>query len=84
MFAWHWQLLNNSLLLNNHAQFQNIHGEEMSPFKNVTTQYVQVMLNLCLTIYIYIYCPLLNENSLKKRVYLLLFIYFKECMSGYQ
>ena len=31
MFTWHWQLLNTSLLLNNQAQFQNKHGEEMSP-----------------------------------------------------
>ena len=41
----HWQLLNNSLLLNNHARFQNIHGEEMSSIKNVMAQYIQVMLN---------------------------------------
>ena len=34
-----------------HAQFQNIHGEEMPPIKKVMTQYVQVMLNLCLTVY---------------------------------
>ena len=51
MFTWYWHLLNTSLLLNNHAQFQNIHGEEMSPIKTVMTQYVQVMLNLCLTVY---------------------------------
>ena len=51
MFTWHWQLFNTSLLLNNHAKFQNIHGEEMSPIKKVMTQYVQVMLNLCLTVY---------------------------------
>ena len=52
MFTWHWQLLNISLLLNNHAQFQNMHGEEMSHVKKVMTKYVQVMLNLCLTVYI--------------------------------
>ena len=51
MFTWHWQLLNTFVLLNNHAQFQNIHVEEMSPIKTVMTQYVQVMLNLCLTVY---------------------------------
>ena len=51
MFTWHWPLLNTSLLLNNHVQFQNKHGEEMSPIKKVMTQYVQVMLNLCLTVY---------------------------------
>ena len=52
MFKWHWQLLNTSLLLNNHAQFQNIRGEEMSHFKQVMTHYVQVLLNLCLTVYV--------------------------------
>ena len=51
MFTWHWQLLNTRLLLNNHAQFQNKHGEEMSSIKKVMAQYVQVMLNLCLTVY---------------------------------
>ena len=50
-FTWHCRLLNISLLLNNHAQFQNIHGKEMTPVKKVMTQYVQVMLNLCLTVY---------------------------------
>ena len=50
-FTWHWRLLNTSLLLNYQAQFQNIHGEEMTPIKKVMTQYVQVMLNLCLTVY---------------------------------
>ena len=35
----------------NHAQFQNIHGEEMSSIKKVMTQHVQMMLNLCLTVY---------------------------------
>ena len=54
MFTWHWQLLSTSLLLNNHARFQNINGEEMSSIKIVMTQYVQVMLNLCLTVYIYV------------------------------
>ena len=50
-FTWHWRLLNTSLLLNKYAQFQNMHGEEMSPINKVMTQYVQVMLNLCLTVY---------------------------------
>ena len=51
MFTWHWQFLNTSLLQNNHAQFQIIHVEEMSQNKKVMTQNVQVMLNLCLTVY---------------------------------
>ena len=50
MFIWHWQFLNTAILLNNQAQIQNIHGEEMSPIEKVKTQYVQVMLNLCLTV----------------------------------
>ena len=33
MFTCHWQFLNTCLLLNNHIQFQNIHGEEMSSIK---------------------------------------------------
>ena len=43
MFSCHWQLLNTSLLLNNHARFQNIHvhGEEMSSIKKFMTQYVR-------------------------------------------
>ena len=41
------------ILLNNHAQFQNIRGEEMSPIKKVMTQYVQMLLILCLTVYLH-------------------------------
>ena len=51
IITWQWQLFNTPLLLNNHAQFQNIHGEEMSPIKKVMTQYVHVMLSLCITVY---------------------------------
>ena len=57
MLTWHGRLLNTSLLLNSHAQFQNIHGEEMSPIKNVMTKDVQVMLNLCLTVYVFSLLP---------------------------
>ena len=52
MFTCHWQLLNTSLLLNKNARFQNMSGEDMSSIKKVMTQYIQVMLNLCLTVYI--------------------------------
>ena len=31
----HWQLLNTLFLLNNHARFQNKHGEEMSSIKKL-------------------------------------------------
>ena len=46
-------------LINNHARFQNKHGEEMSATKKITTQYVQVMLALCLNVYIRILTHLL-------------------------